>query len=172
LLLFLLPLVNVSSVSSNRESPLDLVLSLTNKTAANSYRNLKEVLLNGGDLAKQGDSVSLKAMLGVVVLWVTSLGIAGYCVLTVICAIPALHGHAPSSLMFKIDLACALQVIPLVLLGNSLIKSGTMAEGGGILEGASKAAVSPDWGAWILAAASLVILFWPKLSGCCKKCCE
>jgi ribosomal protein S27E len=176
LLIFFLPFVKAGTAVAP-QSPFDVVLQLTNKSPDGQYRSLKEVLMNGGDLARVAadNSKSMKAMLGVVLLWITSLGFIGFCVLTMICAFIYFGSGNIPGVLLKIALICGMQFVPMCIIGDSLIKSGALdgaaAAVGGLLGGggAGHIGVYPAWGAWLLAILCLVVFSWESIAKCCFK---
>ncbi|GEM_PF-3095728 len=171
LLIFFLPFVKAGDAITPQSS-FDVLLQLTNKTPDGRYHSLKEVLMNGGDLAtiQADNSKSMKAMLGVVLLWITSLGFVGFCVLTIICTFVFFGSGNIPGVLLKIALICGMQFVPLVIVGDSLIKSGALdgaaaAVGGG----AGHIGVYPAWGAWLLAVLCLIVFCWEGIAKCCFK---
>lgn len=175
LLIFFLPFVKAGTATAP-QSPFDVLLQVTNKNLDGEYRSLKEVLINGGDLAKirSDNTKSMKAMLGIVLLWITSLGFIGFCALTIVCAFIFFGSGNISGVLLKIALICGMQFVPMSIIGDSLIKSGALdgaaAGVGGLLGGgAGHIGVYPAWGAWTLAILCLIVFCWDSLAKCCFK---
>lgn len=181
-LIFFLPFVRAGT-SAGPESPFDVFLHVINFKGpeGNDVRTLKEVLFNGQVLAKfrtsdGKEATSMKAMLGVVLLWMTSLGFVGFCVLGGICAFVFFANDKIPGLLLTIALICAVQFVPMTIIADSLIKSAALDGAAAALtpveaiaRGRNHLGVSPAWGAWLLAISSVIVLCWEPISNCCLK---